>query len=105
MADLNKVILCLQKIKSKTLGQNQHNLKSFLIKDSEYSPELAENLIDEAVQANIVKSIMFNGKISCRIVKTDSDDDATISVPELITRKMKEPMPIQSFWKKIQPTY
>ena len=103
MADLNKVILYLQKIKSKNLGLSQDNLKSFLVKDYEYSPELAENLIDEAVQANIVKSIMFNGKISCRIVKTDSDDDATVSVPELITRKMKEPMPIQT--KKIQPTY
>ena len=44
--------------------------------------ELAEHLIDEAVQANIVKSIMFNGKISYRIVKTDSVDDATISVPD-----------------------
>ena len=82
MGDLNKVILCLQKIKSKNLGQNQDNLKSFLVKDYEYSPELAENLIDEAVQANIVKSIMFNCKISCRIVKTDSVDDATISVPD-----------------------
>ena len=82
MADLSKVILCLQKIKSKNLGQNQDNLKNFLVKDYEYSPELAENLIDEAVQANIVKSIMFNGKISYRIVKTDSVDDATISVPD-----------------------
>ena len=80
MADLSKVILCLQKIKSKNLGQNQDNLKSFLVKDYEYSPELAENLIDEAVQANIIKSIMFNGKISYRIVKTDSVDDATILV-------------------------
>ena len=34
----------------------------------------------EAVQANIVKSIIFNGKISYRIV--ESDDDATISVPD-----------------------
>ena len=68
MADLNKVILCSQKINSKNLGQNLHNLKSFLVEDYEYSPELAENLIDEAVQANIVKSIMFNGKISYRIV-------------------------------------
>ena len=82
MADLNKVILCLQKIKCKNLGQNQDNLKSFLVKDCEYTPELAEHLIDEAVQANIVKSIMFKGKISCRIVKTDSVDDATISVPD-----------------------
>ena len=67
-------------MKSKNFGQNQDNLKSFLVKDYEYSPELAENVIDKAVQANIVKSIMFNGKISYRIVKTDSVDDATISV-------------------------
>ena len=79
MADLNKVILCLQKI-SKNIGQSQDNLKSFLVKDYEYSPELAENLIDEVVQANIVKSIMFNDKISYRIVKTDSVDDATMLV-------------------------
>ena len=53
-ADLNKVILCLQRIKSKNLGQNQDNLKSLLVKKYEYSPELAENLIDKVVQANIV---------------------------------------------------
>ena len=35
MADLNKVILCLQKIKDENLGQNQDNLKSFLVKDYE----------------------------------------------------------------------
>ena len=35
MADLNKVILCLQKIKDKNLEQNQDNLKSFLVKDYE----------------------------------------------------------------------
>ena len=52
MADLNKVILYLQN-KSKNLGQNQDNLESFLVNDYEYGPELAETLIDEAVQANI----------------------------------------------------
>ena len=81
MADLNKVILYLQN-KSKNLGQNQDNLKSFLANHYEYSPDRAENLIDEAAQANIVKSIIFNGKISYRIVKTDSVDDAAISVPD-----------------------
>ena len=45
-----------KKIKSRNLGQNQDNLKNFLVKDYEYSLELAENLIDKAVQANIVKS-------------------------------------------------
>ena len=33
MADLSKVTLCLQKIKSKNLGQkNKDNLKNFLVK-------------------------------------------------------------------------
>ena len=49
MADLNKVILCLQKIKTKNLGQYQNNLKNLLVKDYEYSPELAEKIINEAV--------------------------------------------------------
>ena len=69
MADLNKVILCLQKIKSKNLGQNQDNLKSLLVKDYEYSSELVQKLINEAVKANIMKSIMFNGTTSYRIAK------------------------------------
>ena len=38
----------------KNLGQNQDKLKNFLVKDCEYSPEMAETLIDEAVQANSV---------------------------------------------------
>ena len=71
--------------KSKSLGQNQDNLKSFLVKDYEYSPELADQSLDEAVQADIVESIMFNGKISYRIVKTDSVNDATISVSDTQT--------------------
>ena len=83
MADLNKFILCLQKVKSKNLGQNQDSLKSFLVKRYEYSPELAENVINEAVQANILKFINFNGIISYRIVKTDFVDDATISLPDM----------------------
>ena len=45
VADLDKVSLCLQKIRSKNVTQNQDNLKNFLLKDYEYSPELAENLI------------------------------------------------------------
>ena len=89
MVHLNRIALCLQKIKSKNLGQNQDNLKNFLVKDYEYAQkdyELAQNLIDEAVQANIVKSIMFNDKT------------------RKMTGKMKELMLIQSSWKKVQPT-
>ena len=33
MDDLSKVNLCLQKIKTKNLGQNQVNVKSLLVKD------------------------------------------------------------------------
>ena len=35
----------------------------------------------EAVQGNIVKCSMFNGKISYRIVETDSVDDTTMLMP------------------------
>ena len=107
MADLNKVILCLQKIKSKNLGQNQDNLQSFLVKGYEYRPELAEHLIDETLQANIVKSIMFNGKILYRIVKIFTQNFIqTIRyhtllyrclTRKLMTWKMKELMPIKPF--------
>ena len=85
MSDLNKVISCLQKIKGKNLGQNHDNLMNFLVKDYECSPEIAENIIEEVVEANIVKSIIFNGKKSYRVVKTDSIDDATILVPDTQT--------------------
>ena len=85
MSVLNKVISCLQKIKGKNLGQNHDNLMNFLVKDYECSPEIAENLIEEAVEANIVKSIIFNGKKSYRFVKTYSFDDATILVPDTQT--------------------
>ena len=81
MSDLNKVISCLQKIKGKNLGQNRDNLMNFFVKDYECSPEIAENLIE----ANIVKSIIFNGKKSYRVVKTDSFDDVTILVPDTQT--------------------
>ena len=33
ISDLKKVVLCLEKIKSKNLGQNPDNLKHFLLKD------------------------------------------------------------------------
>ena len=58
---------------------------NFLVKDYECIPEIAENLIEEAVEANIVKSIIFNGKKYYRVVKTDSFDDATSLVPDTQT--------------------
>ena len=62
MSDLNKVVLCLEKIKSKNLIQNPDNLKHFLMKYFNYDCEKAMKLIDEPIVANIIKSIIFNGK-------------------------------------------
>ena len=39
-------------------------------------------LIDEAIEANVIKSIIFNGKVAYRILKTASVTDDTIFVPE-----------------------
>ena len=42
MSNVNKVISCLQKIKSKNLGQNQENLIHYLVKDYNFSNDEAE---------------------------------------------------------------
>ena len=68
------------------------------VKDDEYSPELAENLINEAVQADIVKSLMFSVKFHTELFRQ-------ILLMTLLYQKMKELMPRKPFWKKIQPTY
>ena len=64
MSDLNRVVLCLEKIRSKNLGQNPDNLKQFLMKGFNYECEEAMKLIDEAINTNIIKSITFNGKVA-----------------------------------------
>ena len=76
------VVLCLEKIKSKNLGQNPDNLKHFLLKDFNCDCEDAIKLIDEALAANIIKSVIFNGKMAYRIVRADSVGDDTVLVPE-----------------------
>ena len=83
ISDLNKVVLCLEKIKSKNMGQNSDNLKHFLLKDFNYDCEDAIKLIDEALAANIIKSVIFNGKVAYRIVRADSVGDDTVLVPEI----------------------
>ena len=80
MSDLNKVVLCLEKIKSKNLVQNPDNLKHFLMKYFNYDCEKAMKLIDEAIVANIIKSIIFNGKVAFRIIRADSNADDAIVV-------------------------
>ena len=62
MEKFNKVILSLQKIKSKNLGQNQENLVHYLEKDYSFLNDEAEILIVDAVTANAIKSVIFNGK-------------------------------------------
>ena len=82
MSDLNKVVLCLEKIKSKNLGQNPDNLKYFFMKDFNYDREKATKLIDEAIVASIIKSVISNGKVPFRIIRADSNADDTVIVPE-----------------------
>ena len=90
MADLNKVILCLENIKGKNLGQNPDNLTRFLIKDFGYEKEDADKLIEEAICANVIKSVIFNGKVSYRIVRTDSVTDDTVLAPDTQEITMKD---------------
>ena len=82
MSNVNKVISSLQKIKSKNLGQNQENLVNYLVKDYRVSNDKAETLIVDAVKENAIKSVIFNGKTSNRIVKTDNVSDATVLFPD-----------------------
>ena len=64
MSDLKKVVLWLEKTNSKNLGQNPDNLKYFLMIDFNYNCEKAMKLIGEVIVANIMKSIIFIGKVS-----------------------------------------
>ena len=60
MADIYKVVECLEKIKGKNMGQNPDNVLHFLMKDYDYQNEDAKNLIEEALVANAIKSVIFN---------------------------------------------
>ena len=48
-----------------------------MVKDYSFSNDAAEILIVDAVKANAIKSVIFNGKTSYRSVKTDNVSDAT----------------------------
>ena len=82
MSEFNQVILSLQKIKSKNLGQNQENLVNYLVKDYSFSSDEAKILIVEAVKAKVIKSVIYNGKTSHRIVVANCAGDATVLVPD-----------------------
>ena len=64
------------------MGQNPDNVLHFLMKDYDYQNEDAKNLIEEALVANAIKSVIFNGKVAYRIVRTDSAADDTLFVPD-----------------------
>ena len=53
-----------------------------MVKDYSFSNDEAEILIVGTVKANAVKSVIFNGKTSNRIVKTDNVSDATVLFPD-----------------------
>ena len=67
MSNLNKFFLCLEKNKSKSLGQKPDDLKHFLMKDFSYDSERSMKLIDEAIVANIVKSVIFEATQMIRL--------------------------------------
>ena len=71
-----------KKDKSKNLEQNSDNLKHFLMKDFNYDCKEPIKLIDESIVANIIKSIIFIGKVAFRIIRVDANADDTITVPE-----------------------
>ena len=52
-----------------------------MVKYYRFSNDEAEILIVDAVKANAIKSEIFNGKTSYRIVKTDNDSDAMALFP------------------------
>ena len=52
-----------------------------MVKYYRFSNDEAEILIVDAVKASAIKSEIFNGKTSCRIVKTDNDSDAMVLFP------------------------
>ena len=94
MSNFNKVILSLQKIKSKNLGQNQENLVHYLAKDYSFSNDEADILIKDVVKTNAIKSVIFKKKTFYRILKTDNVSDGTVlfldtkeKTPEDITTK------------------
>ena len=52
------------------------------MKNFNYDREEAMKLINEAIVANIIKSVIFNGKVAFRIIGADPNADDTIIVPE-----------------------
>ena len=84
MPNIVDVVSCLKKIKTKNLRQNKDNLINYLSKDYSYSKEAANKVIEKAVKENMVRTLLFNGKNSYRIVKNGEN---TFIVPETQLRR------------------
>ena len=84
MSNIVDVVSCLKKIKTKNLRQNKDNLINYLSKDYSYSKEAANKVIEKAVKENMVRTVLFNGKNSCRIVENGEN---TFIVPETQLRR------------------
>ena len=59
----------------------KYDLKHFLMKDFSYDCVKSKKLIDEAIVANIIKSVIFKGNVAFRIIRADSNADDTIIAP------------------------
>ena len=70
MSDIADVVSCLKKIKTKSFGQNRDNLINYLSKDYGCSKESANKVIEKPFKENMVRIVLFNGKNSCRILRT-----------------------------------
>ena len=90
MSDLKKVVLYSEKLKSKNLGQNPDNLKHFLMKDFNYDCAKASRLIDEAIIANITKSVIFSSKVAFRIIRANSNAETQESNSYLVQNDIIE---------------
>ena len=85
MSHLNKVTLYLQKVKSNNLGQDQINLVNYFVKYYSFTNHEAGNSAGQALQTNLLRSVLFNQKTSYITVKLKSDsfDNATILLPDI----------------------
>lgn len=52
----------MQKVRGKIIGQNKNNIVNFSINNLDYDVDGANELVDEAVVDNAIKTVSFNGK-------------------------------------------
>ena len=60
------------------------NLKHFSLKDFNCDCEDAIKLIEKDLAANMINSVIYNGKLAYRIVRADSGADDIALLPETV---------------------